>query len=79
MCSVVVTDLSMTARDMINYAERKGWRFVRRGKGSHVIFRHPAYPYVISIPDHGSRELARGIRAVLLKQIDGTWKRKGTS
>lgn len=41
---------AMTGRDIMEYAERKGWRFVRRAKGGHTIFRHPWHPYVLSNP-----------------------------
>jgi predicted RNA binding protein YcfA (HicA-like mRNA interferase family) len=39
-----------------------------------MIYRHDGYPYALSIPDHGRKDLAPGTVAKLLKQIDGTWK-----
>jgi predicted RNA binding protein YcfA (HicA-like mRNA interferase family) len=36
--------------------------------------RHDGYPYILSIPDHGQKDLAAGTVAKLIKQIDGTWK-----
>jgi predicted RNA binding protein YcfA (HicA-like mRNA interferase family) len=36
----------MRARELIRYAEAKGWYFVRRGgRKSHAIFKHPDHPY----------------------------------
>jgi predicted RNase H-like HicB family nuclease/predicted RNA binding protein YcfA (HicA-like mRNA interferase family) len=47
----------MKARDVIAYAESRGWQFLRFGsRASHRIYRHPDYRYLVSIPDHGSRE-----------------------
>ncbi|MDQ2857211.1 MAG: type II toxin-antitoxin system HicA family toxin [Candidatus Eremiobacteraeota bacterium] len=57
------------------YAESRGWVFVRIGsRASHRIYRHPEYSYVLSIPDHSSKDLAKGTVATILKQIDGTWR-----
>jgi predicted RNA binding protein YcfA (HicA-like mRNA interferase family) len=62
-------------RELIERAEREGWTFLRRGnRASHMIYRHDGYPYILSIPDHGNRDLASGTVAKLIKQIDGTWK-----
>ena len=64
----------MNAKTLVWYAESKGWRFVRRGsRASHMVFRHPAYWYKISIPDHGADDLSPGLVRTLLKQIDGKW------
>jgi len=63
------------ARDIIAYAESKGWRFVRTGaRSNHRIYKHPDFTYTVSIPDHGSRDIPRGTLATILKQIDGTWR-----
>ena len=65
----------MKTRQLIERAERKGWAFVRRGnRAGHMIYRHDGYPYILSIPDHGGKDLASGTVAKLIKQIDGTWK-----
>ncbi len=65
----------MKARDVIAYAESHGWKFLRIGsRASHRIYRHPNYAYLLLIPDHGSKDLATGTLATILKQIDGTWR-----
>jgi predicted RNA binding protein YcfA (HicA-like mRNA interferase family) len=65
----------MKAKDVASYAENRGWRFVRYGsRASHRIYRHPEYSYLVSIPTHGSKDIARGTLARILKQIAGTWK-----
>jgi predicted RNase H-like HicB family nuclease/predicted RNA binding protein YcfA (HicA-like mRNA interferase family) len=45
----------------MTYAESRGWVFLRIGaRASHRIYRHPDYSHVLSIPDHGSKDLAKG-------------------
>jgi len=67
-------DAAMTARALIAYARGRGWRFKRRGKGSHIIFKHPDRSYDVTIPDHGPRDLSRGVVVTIVKQIDGVWR-----
>ena len=65
----------MNAAEVVLYAKSRGWVFVRVGsRASHQIFRHDAYPYVVSIPNHGRKDIPKGLLATLIKQIDGTWK-----
>ncbi len=64
----------MTARALIAYARSKGWRFKRWGKGSHLVFAHPERPYDVVIPDHGAKDLSRGVVVTIVKQIDGVWR-----
>ena len=66
----------MTAKALARYAETKGWRLDRTGKGSHRIYSHSLWRYKIVIPDHGAHDIARGTLAVILKQIDGRWSPK---
>lgn len=65
----------MRARELIRYAEAKGWYFVRRGgRQSHAIFKHPDHPYHVVIASHGGKDIAKGTLETLLKQIEGRWK-----
>jgi predicted RNA binding protein YcfA (HicA-like mRNA interferase family) len=67
----------MTARALIAYARSRGWRFARRGgKGSHLVFKHPRKSYDVTIPDHGSKDLPRGLAATVVKQIEGKWSKR---
>ncbi|MBV8151642.1 MAG: type II toxin-antitoxin system HicA family toxin [Candidatus Eremiobacteraeota bacterium] len=66
----------MRARDVIAYAESRGWRFLRFGsRGSHRIYEHEEHSYTLSIPDHGSTDVPAGTLSKILKQIDGRWRR----
>jgi predicted RNA binding protein YcfA (HicA-like mRNA interferase family) len=67
----------MTAKALGRLAKTKGWRYARRGgRQSHLIYTHPERSYTIAIPDHGSKDIARGTLATILKQIDGTWSKE---
>ena len=48
-------------------AEEDGWYLLRNGKGSHRIWAHPHKTRTLSIPDHGAKELGRGLINTLLK------------
>jgi predicted RNA binding protein YcfA (HicA-like mRNA interferase family) len=67
----------MKASDVRRYAESKGWTFARRGsRSSHLIYEHCDYKYILSIPEHGSRNIAPGTLNKIIKQIEGRWKPK---
>jgi predicted RNA binding protein YcfA (HicA-like mRNA interferase family) len=66
----------MTARALIAYARSKGWRFKRRGKGSHFTLEHPRRPYDVVIADHGPKDIPRGLKETIVKQIEGTWSKR---
>ncbi len=65
----------MKSRDIVRYAEANGWTFLRHGKGSHDVYAHPDFDYVLVVPMHGSKDVGPGLLAKLLKQIDGTWRK----
>jgi predicted RNA binding protein YcfA (HicA-like mRNA interferase family) len=46
-----VTDF---ARDLLDRLRRSGYEFVRRGKGSHDIWRNPATGKAAAIPQKGT-------------------------
>jgi mRNA interferase HicA len=58
----------MKALELIKQMEAIGWKFEREGKGSHRIYKHESYDYPISIPYHGSKEIAKGLLEKLKKQ-----------
>ncbi|MBV8579173.1 MAG: type II toxin-antitoxin system HicA family toxin [Candidatus Eremiobacteraeota bacterium] len=66
---------TVTAKELARLAESNGWYFARQC-GSHRIYKHKHKPYDITIPDHGSREVRRGLCKTILKQIAGTWKKR---
>lgn len=52
-------------RELIRVLERRGWQLIRT-RGSHYVFKHPAFPNRIVVPVHG-RELKRGILTAIMK------------
>ncbi len=58
----------MTANELTKEMEKIGWYFEREGKGSHKIYRHKDFPYPISIPYHGKKDLSKGLLQKLKKQ-----------
>ena len=70
-------ELLMRAKDVIAFAKSHGWRFIRYGaRASHRIYRHAEPPFLLSIPAHSSKDLARGTLSRILKQIEGAWRPK---
>jgi predicted RNA binding protein YcfA (HicA-like mRNA interferase family) len=63
----------MKAKELVQYAKAHGWQFFDQ-RGSHMIYKHPSFLYIVSIPDHGGKDLGKGLAATLKRQIDGTWK-----
>jgi predicted RNA binding protein YcfA (HicA-like mRNA interferase family) len=59
----------MKASEVVKVLSEHGWVFVRQ-KGSHKTFKHPKNPNLLTIPDHGKKDLPAGT----LKQI---WKKAG--
>jgi len=49
----------MKVSEFIKLVEHDGWKFVRQS-GSHKIYRHPQKPGILSIPDHGAKEMKKG-------------------
>jgi len=49
----------MDAKEIIAKLTDDGWQQVRQ-KGSHRQFRHPTKPGLVSVPDHGSKDLKLG-------------------
>lgn len=44
-----------------------GWFEVRQS-GSHVVFRHTEREHQLVVPNHGSREVKKGMLMAVLKQ-----------
>jgi len=59
----------MTAKELIKKAEANGWIEVRQ-TGSHRVLKKEGVRALISIPDHGSQDLKKGLLIKLLKIID---------
>jgi predicted RNA binding protein YcfA (HicA-like mRNA interferase family) len=50
----------MNASVLIKLLQSKGWEEVRQ-RGSHRIFKHPEINDIISVPDHGGKDLGKGL------------------
>jgi mRNA interferase HicA len=57
----------MKSSEFLREIKRKGWIFLRRGKGRHLIFDKNGRQAVV--PDHGSKELGKGLERKLRKEM----------
>jgi predicted RNA binding protein YcfA (HicA-like mRNA interferase family) len=57
----------MKSSDLLRRLLAAGW-VVERQSGSHKILRHPTKPDPIIFPAHGSKEMATGTAAHILKK-----------
>lgn len=51
----------------LKIAKKGGWRFLRQGKGSHEIWKKDNKK--VSIPNHGSKEMPKGLEKSLKKEM----------
>lgn len=57
----------MKSNEFIREIKRKGWVFQRQGKGSHEIYGKNGKQ--VSVPNHGSKELGKGLENKLRKEM----------
>ena len=57
---------AVTAKQLIKVLESRGW-YLKRTRGSHHYFRHPAIPDAIAVPVHGCRDVKPGLLLHILK------------
>lgn len=57
----------MKTSEFIREAKRKGWVLFRQAKGSHTIYEKDGQK--VTIPDHGAKELPRGLEKALRKKM----------
>lgn len=57
---------TVTSREAIQAFGRAGFE-VARQESSHVTMKKPGHPYVLTIPDGGKRDLARGTLRRLIR------------
>lgn len=60
--------MPMTSKQMIQYLKKHGFEQVLGGDGSHRKFRNPTTGRVTMVPDHGSKDLGKGLEHQILKQ-----------
>lgn len=59
----------MKCSELMRMLKIDGW-FIVRQEGSHVIMRHPIKEGQVSVPNHGSKEVKKGLLVALLKKVD---------
>jgi predicted RNA binding protein YcfA (HicA-like mRNA interferase family) len=57
----------MKYSELIRILKQNGW-FVVRQSGSHVMMQHPDKPIQLTVPNHGSKEIGKGLQQKILKQ-----------
>ena len=57
----------MKCSDVLRMLLRAGWVEVSR-KGSHIKLVHPERSGIIIFPDHGKRELGKGLQMKILRE-----------
>ena len=57
----------MKAKELIKILEDNGWEESRQ-RGSHKIFKNTDFSINISVPDHGNKDLGKGLVNTILKE-----------
>jgi predicted RNA binding protein YcfA (HicA-like mRNA interferase family) len=57
----------MKCSDLLKQIKRVGWVEIRQS-GSHIILRHPDHEENLIFPNHGSKEIHKGLAEKLKKQ-----------
>ncbi|MEO6978808.1 MAG: type II toxin-antitoxin system HicA family toxin [Mucilaginibacter sp.] len=57
----------MKSSELLRKILKDGW-YVIRQEGSHKIMAHPVKKGSFPFPDHGSKEIGKGLAAKILKQ-----------
>jgi predicted RNA binding protein YcfA (HicA-like mRNA interferase family) len=59
----------MKCSEVMRILKNDGW-FIVRQEGSHVIMRHSTKTGQLSVPNHGSKEVKKGLLAALFKKAE---------
>jgi predicted RNA binding protein YcfA (HicA-like mRNA interferase family) len=57
----------MKSNELLRLLTRDGWTTVRQS-GSHVVMEHPLKEGQVIFPNHGSKEVKKGLLNSILKQ-----------
>ncbi len=57
----------MKCKEALRLILKAGW-YIHSQSGSHVKLKHKNYTYSIVFPNHGSKELGKGLQKKLFKQ-----------
>jgi len=53
--------------ELFRILKQNGWIEIRQS-GSHVIFRHSEKETQLTVPNHGNKEVKKGLLSAILKQ-----------
>lgn len=59
----------MKCSELLRLLRNDGWEEIRQS-GSHIIMRHPVKIGQVVVPNHGSREVKKGLLMGILKQVN---------
>ena len=57
----------MKYSELMRLLKRNGWYEVRQS-GSHVIMQHPQNEQQLTVPNHRSKEIGKGLQQKIMKQ-----------
>lgn len=57
----------MKSSELLRLLKKNGWYEVRQ-TGSHKVLKHDSNPLTIIYPDHGSKEVGKGLEKKIRKQ-----------
>jgi mRNA interferase HicA len=57
----------MKSSEFLREIQKKGWKFIRQGKGSHEIYGKNGKQ--VAVPNHGAKELGKGLEIKLRKEM----------
>jgi len=57
----------MKYSELIRILKQNGW-VVYNQKGSHMKMKHHSFDNILIVPDHGSKEIGKGLATAILKQ-----------
>jgi mRNA interferase HicA len=57
----------MKNSELLSKLRKAGFRFLRQGKGSHEIWHNPKNGIEILVPNHGSKEVGKGLVQKIMK------------
>lgn len=60
--------MPLTGKEMVKLALANGWVEVRQN-GSHRHFKKEGFPYLVTIPVHGNKDLDKGLEKKILKDL----------
>jgi predicted RNA binding protein YcfA (HicA-like mRNA interferase family) len=64
---IIQTKQAMKCSQLLKLIKQAGW-YEDRQNGSHIILKHPEKTNMIIFPNHGSKEIGKGIAESLKKQ-----------